>query len=209
MATKKVIKLSKDARKQAFASNLSTSNLIALALLVAIMSIMVALLIGRMLVGSMMLNARVIGKKSVANKQISANYDNLKKLQDEYNGLGSARETITTALPTKPSLPQLWAMLENIGTTSGVSTSSVSSVVTSDAEAPAGGSVQQLPITVSVQGSYAAIQDYLKNIELSTRPLRVTNVTLAGSNNTIQANLTIVTYYQGAANLKVGSEVVQ
>lgn len=209
MATKKTTKLTKDARKQAFASNLSTSNLIALALLVGILSVAVALLVGRMLLGSMMLNARVIGKKSAANKQISANYDNLKSLQNEYNSLGASRETINSALPTKPNLPQLWAMMENIGNSSGVSTSSVSSVTLSDAEAPAGGPVQQLPITVSVQGSYAAIQDYLKNLELSTRPLRVTNVTISGTNNTVQANLTIVTYYQGAADLKVGSEVVK
>lgn len=205
MATKN----KKTTSKQAFASNLSTSNLIALAILVGILSVVIALIIGRMLVSSMMLNARVIGKKSTASKQISANYDNLKKLQDEYNSLGATRETITTALPTKPSLPQLWAMMENLGTSSGVSTGSVTSVATSDAEAPAGGTVQQLPINVSVQGSYAAVQDYLKNIELSTRPLRVTNVTLSGTNNTVQANLTIVTYYQGAADLNVGSEVVQ
>lgn len=205
MATKK----KKTVPKKAFASNLSTSNLIALAILTGILSIVLALIIGRMLVSSMMLNARVIGKKTTASKQVSANYDNLKKLQDEYNSLGATRETVTTALPTKPGLPQLWAMMENIGNSSGVSTGSVSSVATTDAEAPAGGPVQQLPFTVSVQGSYTAIQDYLKNIELSTRPLRVTNVTLSGTNNTVQANLTIVTYYQGAANLNVESEVVQ
>lgn len=209
MATKKSTKLVNEARKQAFASNLSTSNLIAAAILVGVLSIAVALIVGRMLLSSMMLNARVIGKKSAANKQISTNYNNLKSLQGEYNGLGANRETITSALPTKPNLPQLWAMLENISNSSGVTTSSVSSTITSDAEAPVGSTVRQLPISVSVQGSYVSIQDYLKNIELSTRPLRVTNITLSGTSNTIQANLTIVTYYQGAADLSVGSEVVR
>lgn len=202
-------KTTKSATKKAFASNLSTSNLIAAAILVGVLSVVLAVIVGRMLLGTMMLNARVIGKKNTANKQVSTNYDNLKSLQTDYNGLGATRETVASALPTRPSLPQLWAMMENIGNTSGVSTSSVSSTTTSDAEAPAGGAVQQLPITVSVQGSYTAIQDYLKNLELSSRPLRVTNVTLSGTNNTVQANLTIVTYYQGAADLKVGSEVVQ
>lgn len=209
MANNMTNKTKKVSRKQAFANSLSTSNLIAAAILVSALSIILALIIGKQLLGSMMLNARVIGKKSTANKQISTNYDNLKALQNEYNALGSLRETAATALPTKPSLPQLWAMMENIGAASGVSTSSVSSVATTDAEAPAGSAVQQLPITVSVQGSYAAVQEYLKNLELSTRPLRVTNVTLSGTNNVVQANLTITTYYQGAANLNVGSEVVQ
>jgi Tfp pilus assembly protein PilO len=199
----------KKTTKKAFASNLSTSNLIALAILVGILSVVLALIIGRMLVESMMLNSRVISKKTAASKQINANYENLRSLQSQYSELGATRETITTALPTKPSLPQLWAMMENIGNSSGVSTSSVNTVATSDAEASAGSTVQQLPITVSVQGSYAAVQDYLKNIERSTRPLRVTNVTLSGTNNTTQANLTIITYYQGAANLNVDSEVVQ
>jgi Tfp pilus assembly protein PilO len=205
MANKKTL----TKNKKAFASNLSTSNLIAACILVGILSIAIALLVGRMLLDSMMLNARVIGKKSEANKQIATNYDNLKKLQGDYNGLGSSRDTITTALPTNPALPQLWAMMENIGTTSGVAINSVSSSAASDAEAPAGSPLQQLPITVSAQGSYAAIQSFLSNIELSTRPLRVTNVALSGTNNSMQATLTITTYYQGAADLKVGSEVVQ
>jgi len=203
MATKK------SATKKAFASNVSTSNLIAGAILVGVLSIVIALLIGRVLLDNMLLNARVIGKKSAANKQISTNYDNLKKLQGDYNGLGSQRDTITTALPTKPSLPQLWAMMENIGNTSGVGISSVSSNVTSDAEALAGSEVQQLPITVSAEGSYAAIQSFLANMELSTRPLRVTNIALSGTNNQVQATLTVTTYYQGAADLNVGSEAVQ
>ena len=199
----------KPTTKKAFASNLSTSNLIAGAILVGIMSIVIGILIGRLLLDNMMLNARVIGKKSAANKQITTNYNNLKQLQGEYNGLGSLRDTIATALPTKPSLPQLWAMMENIGNSSGVGISSVSSASTSDAEAPAGGGVQQLPITVSAQRSYTAIQSFLANMELSSRPLRVTNVAISGTNNQIQATMTVTTYYQGAADLKVGSETVQ
>lgn len=208
MATKSTA-TNKISKKQAFANSLSTSNLIAVAILVSVLSIVLAVIIGKMLVGSMMLNARVIGKKSAASKQISTNYDNLKNLQSEYGALGSNREVAANALPTKPGLPELWAMLENIGTNSGVSTSAVGSTQTSDNEAPAGAPVQQLPVTVTVQGSYAAIQTYLQNIELSARPLRVTNVTLSGTNNVIQANLTITTYYQGPANLNIGSEVVQ
>lgn len=199
----------KVSKKQAFANSLSTSNLIAVSILISILSVVLAIIIGRMLVSSLMLNARVIGKKTTASKQINANYDNLKGLQSSYNSLGALRETASNALPIKPELPLLWAMMENIGTTSGVSTTSVTSVVTSDVAAPAGGPVQQLPITVSVQGSYAAIQTYLKNIELSTRPLRVSNVTLSGTNANVQANLLITTYYQGPADLNVGSEVVQ
>lgn len=202
-------KLKKVSKKQAFASSLSTSNLIALAILVGILSVVLAVIIGRVLLGTMMLNARVIGKKNQANKQISANYDNLKSLQSEYNSLGSLRDTATTALPTKPNLPQLWATLENIGNSSGVATSSVSATTISDAEAPAGSGVQQLTISISVQGSYTAVQNYLQNLELSTRPMRVTSITLSGTNNTVQASLTVVTYYQGAANLQVGSEVVK
>lgn len=204
MATK-----AKKTTKKSFANNLSTSNLIAVSILIAALSIVLALVIGRMLLDSMMLNSRVISKKNAASKQISANYDNLKSLENQYNGLGVLRDTITTAMPTKPSLPQLWAMLENIGSSSGVSISSVTSTITADVEAPAGSTVQQLPISVSAQGSYAAIQSFLTNLELSTRPLRVTNITLSGTNNAAQATLSITTYYQGAANLNVGSEVVQ
>ena len=207
MASKTNVK--KISKKQAFADKLSTSNLIAVSILIGILSIVLAVIIGKMLLGSLMLNAKVIGKKSTASKQINTNYDNLKGLQSSYNSLGALRETASSALPIRPELPLLWAMMENIGNASGVSTGSVTSVVTADADAPAGGPVQQLPISVSVQGSYEAIQTYLKNIELSTRPLRVSNITLSGTNNNVQANLLITTYYQGSADLTIGSEVVQ
>lgn len=195
--------------KQEFAQNLSTSNLIALAILVGLLSVAAALIIGRMLIGTMSLKARVIGKKTTASKTINANYDALKGLQSEYNNLGSLRETVATALPNKPSLPELWSMMESIGTASGVQTNSVNSVVTGDVVATPGGPLMSLPFTVSVQGSYASVQSYLQNVEVSTRPLRVTNITLSGTNTVVQATLLVTTYYQGAANLNVGSEVVQ
>lgn len=195
--------------KHEFASNVSTSNLIALSILVALLSIAAALIIGRMLLGTMSLKARVIGKKSTASKTINANYDALKALQGEYNNLGALRDTVATALPNKPSLPELWSMMESIGTASGVQTNSVTSSVARDVAAPAGGPLTSLPFTVSAQGSYSSIQTYLQNIEASTRPLRVTNVTLSGTNSVVQATLLITTYYQGSANIKVGSEVVQ
>lgn len=207
MATKSPKHINDHAK--AFANSLSTSNLIALAILVGALSIVMAFVIGRALVGGMMLNSRVITKKNAASKTINANYDALKGLQGEYSSLGAMRETITTALPTRPSLPQLWSMMETIGNSSGVVTESVSSVTIADNDAPAGGDVEQLPITVSVQGSYAAIETYLKNLELSTRPLRVTNISLSGTDRTVQASLSITTYYQGAADIKIGSEVVK
>lgn len=209
MASKTTTKSAKVSKRQAFANSLSTSNLIALSILIGVLSVLLALVVGKALVGSMMLNARVIGKKSAASKQINANYDALKGLQGEYNALGAMRETVATALPNKPDLPQLWAMMENIGNASGVATTSVNSVSTSDSVAAAGGPVQSLPISVAVQGTYPAIQSYLQNLEASTRPLRVTNITLSGTNNSIQANLTITTYYQGPADLSVGSEALQ
>lgn len=196
-------------RRQAFANSLSTSNLIAISILIAIVSVVLALILGRMLVNNLMLNSRVISKKTAASRQINANYDALKGLQDEYNSLGATRDKIAAALPNRPSLPELWSMFENIGNESGVTTTSLSTTATEDVEAPAGGEAQSLNVVLSVRGSYDAVQKYLKNLEISSRPVRVTNVTLSGTSSVIQASLNATTYYQGPADLTVGSEVVQ
>ena len=199
----------KVSRRDELANSLGTNNLIAVSILIGFISVVAALVVGRVLVNSMLLNARVISKKTQASRQINANYDALKGLQAEYNSLGATREKIADALPTKPSLPELWAMFENIGNASSVTTTALSTSTTQDAEAAAGSEVQSLGLVVSVRGTYDDIQKYLKNLEQSARPVTVTNITLSGTSQIIQASITANTYYQGAADLSVGSEVVK
>lgn len=196
-------------QKDSFVNSLSTSRLIIGAVAVSAVCVVVAFIVGRALIGNLVLNAKVINKKSAANKQISTNYDNLKAMQTDYDALGATRDVINNSLPTKPDLPALWAMLENIGTTSGVSTTTVGSPVTADQVAAPARSPQAVEVNVAVAGSYASIQNYLKNLELSARPFRVTSITMSGTTSNAQATVTMTTYYQGPANLKVGSEVVQ
>lgn len=199
----------KVSKTQKFADSLSTSNLIVLAVLLSFLSVGIGLLVGRGLISNMLLNAKIVSRKNAANKQISANYNALKSLQTEYNGLGALRDTVESSMPTRPSLPELYAMMENLGNTSQVTTQSVSPTTTTDQDAPAGSGLQKLPLSVSVTGSYASVKKYLVNLEMSARPLHVNSITLGGNDTTMQASITITAYYQGPADLSIGSEVVK
>jgi len=196
-------------KAQKFADSLSTSNLIVVAVLISFLSAGIAIVVGRSLINNMVLNARVISKKNAANKQISNNYTALKNLQTEYNGLGAIRETIETSMPKRPNLPELYTMMENLGNTSQVTTQSVSPTTTTDVDAVPGTGLQKLTVSVSVSGSYASIKTYLKNIELSARPLHIDSLNLGGNDTTMQASIVMTTYYQGAADLSIGSEVIK
>lgn len=199
----------KVSKTQRFADSLSTSNLIIVAVLISILSLGITIVIGRSLVNSMMLNAKIIGRKSTANKQIKSNYDALKSLQTEYNGLGAIRDVVETSLPKRPSLPELYSMMENLGNTSQVTTQSVSPTATTDQDAAPGTGVQKLTVSVAVTGNYASIKKYLNNLELSARPLHVDSINLGGNDSVMQASITLTTYYQGAADLSIGSEVIK
>lgn len=199
----------KTSKTQKFADSLSTSNLIVVAVLLSFLSMGVALVIGRGLVSNMVLNAKIIGRKSSANKQITKNYNALKNLQTEYNGLGAIRDAVETSMPKRPSLPELYSMMENLGNSSQVNTQTVAPTATTDENAAPGSDIMKLPVAVSVSGSYANIKKYLHNLEMSARPLHVDSITLGGNDTTMQASITLTTYYQGDADLSIGSEVVK
>ena len=194
---------------KAAVAKLSTRNLIMASLVVSVVSVVAMVFVGRILVNQMTLNARVAGKKSAANAQAAKNLDALKQLESTYNSLGFTKDAITHGLPTKPDMPALAAMMENIASTSGVTMSALSQKVLTDAPAAPGNSPQNFDITMQVQGSYAALQTYIKNMEVSVRPLRVTAITFTGSNDAVQATFEVTSYYQGKADIETGTEVVQ
>lgn len=160
-------------------------------------------------------NSRVISAKSQARDQIHDNVQNLDALTEQFAQLDTSATTnskiLLHALPPSYDYPALATFVESLAQQSGVSApgsvgqdisaSALSSAITS--------SPVEIPLSIEVNGSYDSIAQFIKNTELSIRPILISNVEYSGTNTQMKAVITATTYYQPARDLGVGKKEVQ
>jgi Tfp pilus assembly protein PilO len=160
-------------------------------------------------------NDRVIQKKSEARDQVGANVANLGKLAEQYPDLNSSASTNSTtilhALPPTYDYASLASSIESLAQRSGVSFTgaigqddSANAVTSATVSKPI-----EIPLSLQVSGSYGAINKFIKNVELSIRPISITDVTYSGTNDSLRATVQATTYYQPTRSLDVSRSTVQ
>ena len=202
----------------------SAANFLAIMILVSLIAVIVSgvLLKGRW--SAFQMNQRVSGKETTTLDNLQADqstYQNLLPTYQLYTADGRSK-LIMDALPTSVDITALATALSTEADQSGVTLQSVSndqaktSATTAPAAAvpqqPAASTGQPIPVNITVifSGQYAAVIHFLKTIEQSVRPIRVTKVTLGGGEgNTASANIQLTTYYAAKADLKPTTEVVK
>lgn len=151
---------------------------------------------------------------------LQANQKSLKELAPNYEAITTKNDTgisdadlILRAVPTTQNYESLLAMLEKMGLESGVKVSSISQTgTTAGTEAASGtganSSTEATPFTftVNVEGSYAAIIEFLKKTESSARVINFNSMSLNGKNSSINANLTMTTFFKPDANIESKQE---
>ncbi|HSX48144.1 MAG TPA: type 4a pilus biogenesis protein PilO [Candidatus Nanoarchaeia archaeon] len=191
---------------------LSANNFIVVAALVTLVAIIISVVASKALVAQLLLNNRVIDKKSVAAKQLQTNVNNLPELHKNYDALGGYQQLISDSLPSKPDFPALVSTLDVIAGSSGVKLRTISPDTNApavDATATTGSSPVAVPFSLGVEGSYDAMLRFFTNIELSSRPIRVTGISQQGPNGSQQMLLDLSSYYQPPADLSLKTETVQ
>lgn len=160
-------------------------------------------------------NDRVINAKTEARDSIQSNLRNLDTLSEQFPQLeGSSiadSKTILHALPPVYDYAALASSIDFLATTSGVKTNTN---IGTDISATAAKSATisqpvEIQLSLQVEGSYEAIKQYILNLENSIRPIHVTAVTYKGTNSSLQASLTAVTYYQPMRSLDVLRSPIQ
>ncbi len=209
-------------------SRVSTTQVIALSVVACIILLFILGIVGRNFVGKISHNSKVIGKKQDAEKQLKANLKALPELQRSYDSLGDRRDILDKALPVDSHFPQLVASMEVLAAASNVAIFNVSPSGTTTPGAAAStpttttapttpttvaapataASPQQFGFAVQVKGSYKDIMTFLNNLQLSARPIVVTNVQLSGNTGVISASCTMVTYFYNPPVLQDKTEVV-
>lgn len=164
---------------------------------------------------------KVISLRSKANKQLEANIKSVNTLTNSYQTFENSSESVIgtaaknskvvlDALPSKYDFPALATSVDGIVTGSGSKTSSITGT---DAEASAeqdsiNPKPVEIPFQVSANSSYANIQKLITDLQRSIRPMKITSINFSGNESNMQANITVITYYQPEKKLDVQATVV-
>lgn len=139
----------------------------------------------------------------------------LADLQQQVNELEEVRRNAATIerqllelakrIPTQPEIPTLVVQIEEVATLSGVT--QVSIVPGSPGPPPGGGDFSVVPITMSFEGTYDQLQDFLFRTRNLARLVTVNNVTYepveaeattaeVGAERTLQVEIEADVYFQ-------------
>lgn len=207
MATKKTL----DKR------TLSVNNYIAIVAALSLLAILVTGFVVNVLGKQFIMNTKVIVGKQKAIGDLDTKIENANSLIDSYKNLGSTRELIEHAMPNTTDFPQMVTIINNAAQSSGVrvksmnpkvtsvgSTSKKESTSTSDST-----EAKEYQFGMDVEGSYPRVRDFIKNLELSARPIRVDAITIKGSGESLTMSIRATTYYQPEATLEDKKEPVK
>lgn len=177
-------------------------------------------------------NNKVLAAKYKASGTLSDNLDNVDALKENVSklvgnqNLTASRnqenennlQVVLDALPTKSDVSAFGGAIQQvIAPQSGVTLESLDAPndeggVTEDGSTEAttsdSGAVEQR-YSLTVIGSYQSIQSFLQNVEKTIRPVRITTMTVSGTDNTLRASIELVTYYQPEKNVSIKQEAVR
>lgn len=171
-------------------------------------------------------NSNVMQAKQIAADTLDQNIINAKQLTKEVDALvadsalGSVKtnpddpstKSVLDALPTNFDPAALATSLQQvILSRSSVSIENISVPQETDASLQAATEPvpQEMKFSFIITSSYDNIKKALVDIEHTIRPIKVTSISLAGSDNNLRAAIEAVTYYQPPKSIGVGEEIVK
>lgn len=171
-------------------------------------------------------NNNVMAAKQRALDTLSSNIKNSQDLIKDVDGL-VADESLAD-VKTDPKDPNTKSVLDALPTTfdpAALATSlqrvvlSRSSVaidnisVPQELEGPSEEALKPVPQEMSfsfiISGSYENIKHAIADVEKTIRPIKITSINLAGSDNNLRAAVEAVTYYQPAKSVTVEEETIK
>lgn len=180
---------------------------------------------GQYLFSKWLHNNRVISAKSQASATLSQNLVSIQTLIQEVDALVASNDlasvkTNPTDANTKSVLDALPSAFDSaaLGTSlqqavlnrSGVVIENI--VVPKDTEStaiPIASTPQEMKFSFIISGSYEQVNKAIVDIEHTIRPIKITSMSLTGTDIDLRASVEAVTYYQPAKSVMVTEEVVQ
>ena len=193
----------------------SVNNYIVIMVVVSLLAILVTGFIVNILGREFYMNTKVIIGKQKAVSDLGEKKDNADSLMASYENLGQRRDLIEHAIPNTSDFPQIVTIVNNAAQSSGVRIKAVSpnavslSAVATPETTPVEGAATPYKFGMDVEGSYARVRDFIKNLELSARPIKVDAISIRGDGVSLNVSMRGTTYYQSEATLEDKLEPVK
>lgn len=219
--------LSSNKRTQIDKAKTRSVSFVAIAVFVTVFSLVSA----NSLLKQRSYQAKVINKKEAANDQLEKNIEATESLVASYKQFvaspvnmisgnpsgtgekdGDNARLVLDALPSKYDFPAVATSFEKIlndkkikmegitGTDDEIAQSSLSAETTPKAI--------DIPVSLSVEGSYSSMQDLINVFERSIRPFTIQKISLNGGTDKMKMNLELKTYFQPEKKLNIKMETV-
>lgn len=182
------------------------------------------------LIGQIAYQNKVLSAKKTALNQLDANLAARDDLVDAYKVFNSGGQNaiggnptgtsdrdgdnakiMLDALPSIYDFPRLATSIEALAVSQGVVITSMTGVDDQVTQSQQTGSAQPqavaMPFTVAVEGPYAQVQSFVRSLELSIRPIKVTAASFTSSDGNVTAAITAESQYQPARKFQVEKKV--
>lgn len=194
----------------------SVNNYIALMVFLSLMAVLVTGFILNSLGRDFIMNTKVVIGKQKAVSDLDKKIENAQSLVESYEDLGSKRDLIEHAMPNTKDFPQMVTLINNAAQSAGVRVEALnpsppSFAGTTAESTSASGEFQavEYKFGMDVEGSYPRIRDFIRNLELSARPIKVDSISIRGNGEALNVSMIATTYYQAEANLEDKKEPVK
>ena len=158
-------------------------------------------------------NNKVIAKKELARDTLKDNGDKIGDLKANFEQLEQSKvnsQTVLDALPSKYDFPALATSVEALASRSGLV---LKSYAGDDNEATAINSEVnpvpiEMPVNITAQGSYESLVKFIANLGKSIRPMQINQMTIKGTDEVLQVDMQLSSYYQPALSVDIQTEVI-
>lgn len=185
--------------------------------------------VAQFLIQQLMFNNKIYGVQSTTSTTLENNIKAYSGLKEDVKKLianesltalrkgdnSTALQVIIDALPTEENKGAFaTSMQTEVLGPSGVTLSSFSVADTSDISTSSSAvATAKDPIPFDcdfvITGSYSQIQQALRNLERSIRPITINSIEIQGSATKMQASITATTYYQPSKNVQLKEKPVK
>ncbi len=197
---------------------MSPNVLLGVLMSICMVSLVLGFIVSKKLVEDIRFNNKIIVAKNKVNATLASNVEALPKLQENFKNLqqdGPQPQAILQALPTTADYANLAASFEATALSNGTRLLSIAqetAVITDSGSVPAAGVValpQEVRLRATAGGTYAQLQALIKALEKLSRPIKITQVTLSGSEPSVVAEIAFTTYFQPVTTVGDVTETIQ
>lgn len=202
----------------------NASRTMLLWVIVASIAISFFLVAAQFLYSQFAYNSRVYSAKSDASATLADNLENIKELKEAFGPLDAGtnryvnstkvlnalpRELDTSAFGTSLQqviAPKSGVTLDSVEITEGATQSGGLESIESDSSAVADPTPEEIQVAVTVVGNYDQIAAFIRDMELTIRPIKIRTMNVTGSDANTRASIEMTTYYQQSKGVVIETE---